>query len=238
MVADCGTIPGIFSLKMLSYPHMQTSIIKWVVWHFTIWYIKNFLHWCYYFLELVYDIRPKNKLRLVGGGREREGDFWIPLSVLQHTVSRRLLAKANWNWLITQPNHRTGERSGAGDEWRDVDRIDWATWRCCNWWSDRATDSTSHDRVTSVPQLSSGVAIALLCDCDVMLSMAVEQQENIQFALSIRQHPCLYDHTCKMYSNRFETDKAWQLVSEQFQISGNNGSSLGCVLFRPRYRVI
>lgn len=48
--------------------------------------------------------------------------------------------------------------------------------------------------------------------------MAGEKRENLEFVQFIERYPCLYDHTCKSYS--YETDKTWQAVADEFQMTG------------------
>lgn len=46
--------------------------------------------------------------------------------------------------------------------------------------------------------------------------MALEQQENVRFARTIKLYPCLYDFTNNRYSSRTETDAAWRAISAEF----------------------
>ncbi|XP_029714426.1 uncharacterized protein LOC109406682 [Aedes albopictus] len=48
------------------------------------------------------------------------------------------------------------------------------------------------------------------------MPMALEQQENVRFARTIRRYPCLYDYTNNKYSSRADTDAAWRDISTEF----------------------
>ena len=50
--------------------------------------------------------------------------------------------------------------------------------------------------------------------------MAADQQENVQFLQLIEVYPCLYDYTCKNYSNNISTEKAWQEIAAECKLTG------------------
>lgn len=50
--------------------------------------------------------------------------------------------------------------------------------------------------------------------------MNLEETLNLKLVEQVEKHPCLFNHKLAAYSNKIETEKAWEKVAKEMEIEG------------------